>query len=127
MIAAVAWIPAGVAAETPTKYEYSKAEQEFLERVANANGDGDLDPNNDDDAEEDDHGEWEDVEEENNVVVPKVDVNSLPADLRMDEYSDDEGDEGKGIGNILVGKVCGWSVWLLMHFEKGSVEWTWKN
>jgi hypothetical protein len=107
MIAAVAWIPAGVAAETPTKYEYSKAEQEFLERVANANGDGDLDPNNDDDAEEYKDGEWEDVEEENNVVVPKVDVNSLPADLRMDEYSDDEGDEGKGIGNILVGKVCG--------------------
>jgi hypothetical protein len=105
MIAAVAWIPAGVAAETPTKYEYSKAEQEFLERVANANGDGDLDPNNGDDA--DDDGEWEDVEEEGNaVVVPKVDVNSLPADLRMDEYSDDEGDEGKGIGNILVGKVC---------------------
>ena len=100
MIAAVAWIPAGVAAETPTKYEYSKAEQEFLERVTNANGSGELDAL----ADEDD-GDWEDVEEESNVVVPKVDVSTLPADLRMDEYSDEEGDEGKGIGNILVGKV----------------------
>lgn len=107
MIAAVAWIPAGVAAETPTKYEYSKAEQEFLERVANADGNGELDgATNNDAIEEDNDGEWEDVDEESNVVVlPKVDPSSLPADLRMDDYSDDEGDEGKGIGNILVGKV----------------------
>ena len=109
MIAAVAWIPAGVAAETPTKYEYSKAEQEFLERVANADGNGNVDDatTNTDDANEDDgDGVWEDVDEESNaVVVPKVDPSSLPADLRMDDYSDDEGDEGKGIGNILVGKV----------------------
>jgi hypothetical protein len=97
MIAALAWIPSGVAAETPSKYEYSKAEQEFLEKVANANGNGDIGL--------DEEGEWEDVEEENEVVVPKVDVSALPADLRMDEYSDDEGDEEKVIGNILVGKV----------------------
>ena len=105
MIAAVAWIPAGVAAETPTKYEYSKAEQEFLERVANADGSGELDALADDAAADGEDGEWEDVEEESNVMVPKVDLSTLPADLRMDEYSDDEGDEGKGIGNILVGKV----------------------
>lgn len=105
MIAAVAWIPAGIAAETPTKYEYSKAEQEFLERVAAANGDGDFDPNDGgSDGGEGSDGDWEDVPE-SSVAVPKVDLKSLPADLRMDEYSDDEGDEGKGIGNILVGKV----------------------
>jgi hypothetical protein len=106
MIAAVTWIPRGVAATTPTKYEYSKAEQEFLERVANADGSGDLDANNADDG--DDDGEWEDVEEnegESKIVLPKVDLSSLPADLRMDEYSDDEGDGGQDIGKILVGKV----------------------
>jgi len=99
MIAAVAWIPSGVAATTPTKYEYSKAEQELLDKISNANGDGNFDDTNEEE------GEWEDVQGEE-VVLPKVDLSSLPADLRMDEYSDDEGDEGKGIGNILVGKVC---------------------
>ena len=33
MIAAIEWIPAGRADPTPTKYEYSRAEREFLSRM----------------------------------------------------------------------------------------------
>jgi len=127
MISAVEWIPKGVANSTPTKYEWSRAEQMFLERVKNGalNGreeDGDAaedaaENNVDDDV-------WEDMEEEeevgveeagtdqsssrksNKVVVPKVDINSLPSDLRMDDYGDDDEDEEDGgeIGKLLVGK-----------------------
>ena len=101
MIAAIEWIPAGRANPNPSKYEYSRAEQEFLEKVQA----GELATENDD---EDD--EWEDVdddEEEQEVEVPKVDPESLPKDLRMDDYSDDDDDEDgeKNIGGLLVGKV----------------------
>jgi hypothetical protein len=91
----------------PTKYEYSQAEQEFLARVANADGNGQLDgaPN-----EDGDEGEWEDVDQGSGegggtIELPTVDRASLPADLRMDEYSDDDDEDGKDIGKILVGKV----------------------
>ena len=33
MIAAIEWIPAGRANPNPSKYEYSRAEQKFLEKV----------------------------------------------------------------------------------------------
>eukprot|EP00804_Cyclotella_cryptica_P017728 CCRYP_001175-RA/>CCRYP_001175-RA protein AED:0.03 eAED:0.03 QI:87/1/1/1/1/1/4/83/651 len=111
MIAAVTWIPRGVAASTPTKYEYSKAEQEFLERVAHADGNGQLDgaAEEEHDGADDEEGEWEDVDQDNGeedgeIVLPKVDLASLPADLRMDEYSDDDGEDGKDVGKMLVGK-----------------------
>lgn len=127
MIAAVEWIPKGVANPTPTKYEWSRAEQMFLERVKNGalNGpeeDGDAAEDAAEDNEDDDG--WEDMEEEeeagvgeggnyqtssrksNKVVVPKVDINSLPADLRMDDYGDDDEEDDDGeIGKLLVGKV----------------------
>ena len=106
MIAAIEWIPAGRANPNPSKYEYSRAEQEFLEKVQA--GGGELAAENDDDE------EWEDVdddeeeqqEEEEEVEVPKVDPESLPKDLRMDDYSDDDEEDGeKNIGGLLVGKV----------------------
>lgn len=106
MIAAIEWIPAGRANPNPSKYEYSRAEQEFLEKVQA----GELATENDDDEED----EWEDVDddeeeqqEEEEVEVPKVDPESLPKDLRMDDYSDDDDDEDgeKNIGGLLVGKV----------------------
>jgi len=101
MIAAIEWIPAGRANPTPSKYEYSRAEQEFLEKVQA----GEL-------GEEEANDEWEDVndddaseeqQEEEEVEVPAVDPESLPADLRMDDYSDDEDGEDK-VGGLLVGK-----------------------
>ena len=104
MIAAIEWIPAGRANPNPSKYEYSRAEQEFLEKVQAG---GELAAENDDDDDE----EWEDVDEEEEeqqeeVEVPKVDPESLPKDLRMDDYSDDDDEDGeKNIGGLLVGKV----------------------
>jgi hypothetical protein len=109
MIAAIEWIPAGRANPNPSKYEYSRAEQEFLEKVQAG---GELATENDD---EDEDEEWEDVDdddddddeqqEQEEVEVPKVDPESLPKDLRMDDYSDDDEDGEKNIGGLLVGKV----------------------
>jgi hypothetical protein len=103
MIAAIEWIPAGRANPNPSKYEYSRAEQEFLDKVQA----GELAVEDNDD---DDDDEWEDVNEDDEgdekqeVEVPRVDPKSLPADLRMDDYSDDEDGEDK-VGDMLVGKV----------------------
>lgn len=103
MIAAIEWIPAGRANPSPSKYEYSRAEQEFLEKVQN----GELGQEETEENEE----EWEDVDDDDDnekedqpVQVPAVDPTSLPADLRMDDYSDDEDGEDK-VGGLLVGKV----------------------
>mmetsp|Transcript_25603 Transcript_25603/g.46305 ORF Transcript_25603/g.46305 Transcript_25603/m.46305 type:complete len:156 (+) Transcript_25603:3-470(+) len=124
MIAAIEWIPTGRANPSPSKYEYSRAEQEFLSRVQA--GDLDQDGDNADDVDDNnvensdgsgkeesgDDEEWEDMEEEGEgsgktkVELPKVDLASLPADLNMDDYSDDEdGDKEKDVGGLLVGKV----------------------
>lgn len=125
MIAAIEWIPAGRANPTPSKYEYSRAEQEFLAQVqagagelakeAEGNGD-DAATNGDDDDVKKNAEEWEDMEGDDDdeeegyvkkpVELPKVDPSSLPADLRMDDYSDDDEDQDKNVGGLLVGKVC---------------------
>ena len=107
MIAAIEWIPAGRANPNPSKYEYSRAEQEFLEKVqAGELGKEEEEEENDDDEEWEDVDDNEGVEEteEQQVEVPAVDPKSLPADLRMDDYSDDEDGEDK-VGGLLVGKV----------------------
>ena len=84
MIAALEWVPAGVAAENPKKYEMNAAEKEVLKMLQ------------------------EQGEETNETVasrgvssnLPET-KNDLPADLRMDEYSDDE-EGGAALGNLLV-------------------------
>ena len=131
MIAAIEWIPSGRANPNPSKYEYSRAEQEFLSRIVSAqqeeggddgDGDGDnvgeSDVNNKDDddvdSDSDDDAEKNEVsteEKKKKVELPKVDPKSLPDDLNMDDYSDDDNDNDTGgrektIGNLLVGKVC---------------------
>ena len=123
MIAAIEWIPSGRANPNPSKYEYSRAEQEFLSRIVSAqqqeggDDDGDKevggsdvgsDDNDDDDAEK---NEVSTEEKKKKVELPKVDPKSLPDDLNMDDYSDDDDDNDTGgrektIGNLLVGKVC---------------------
>ena len=140
MISAIEWIPVGRANPNPSKYEYSRAERDFLSQLAAASqlqkeGEGAIiDPSaketgGGDDTGSNDGDEWEDVddddeEEEENIEdiggvnssskLPKVDPSSLPADLRMDEYSDDDDDEDddRDVGGLLgVGKVS----FVLLH------------
>jgi len=124
MIAAIEWIPAGRANPNPSKYEFSRAEQEFLERHIHHQHHREEEEADDLVSEEaiDDNEAWEDVDEEGRekgaerqqkvmaVEVPKVDPKSLPSDLRMDDYSssddgdDDEGGEReKNIAGLLLG------------------------
>jgi len=84
MIAAIEWVPAGVAAEAPKKYEMNATEREVLQML-----------------QEQQEGGAENYAASVAAKLPKVDGSELPADLRMDEYSDDE-QEGPAIGNLLV-------------------------
>ena len=94
MIAAVEWLPAGRAASRPTKYEYSRAEREFLAKLSS--GEFASEERDGDDGDGGGDGGWEDVE-----TAPSG-TDGLPADLRMDEYSDDD----EEVGDLLhVGKV----------------------
>ena len=136
MIAAIEWIPKGRANPTPSKYEYSRAEQEFLDKVSKAGdraeellllGGGasatggdeewqDVDEDSDDDNTNDD-GEvvGSSKSTKKKIELPKIDPKSLPDDLNMDDYSDDDDDDEddgggvneRAVGNLLgVGKVC---------------------
>ncbi|KAL7546169.1 hypothetical protein ACHAWF_009510 [Thalassiosira exigua] len=122
MIAAAEWIPVGRADPAPRRYEPSPAELDLLARVRAADAAAGQGEGEGEDAAEggggEAEGEWEDVEDaegENNegtgggnarTKLPRVDPGSLPADLRMDEYSDDDGDDDRGrvVGGLLVGK-----------------------
>ena len=108
MISCLAWIPKGAADPNPKRYELSAVERELLEKQ------GDLM-----EAEEAE-GDEEEIRQE---VMPKAKdqipttaitnvVNDLPAELRMDEYSDDDDDDDDinlrrkkeaMIGNLLIG------------------------
>lgn len=97
MISSIAWVPAGIANPNPKKYELSKAEKELLSLM-------------------DKHGDPKTVEaklleqakeaEEKTVAssLPKI-QNTLPADLRMDDYSSDEDEDARGraLGRLLIG------------------------
>ena len=103
MISSIEWVPKGVADPTPKKYEISPAERALIEQQADM--EAAFDDNDDDD---DDDDEEEEIPIKSKIILPKIDSKSLPADLRMDDYSDDdEGDTaaaGSHIGNMLVGK-----------------------
>lgn len=126
MISAIEWIPVGRANPNPSKYEYSRAERDFLSHLATQQGEGEdtidtAKKKDGDDTGSNDVDEWEDVDEEEEEEtgtdaeqtktrkLPTVDPSSLPADLRMDEYSDDDDDDNDGdrvVGGLLgVGKV----------------------
>jgi len=95
MIAAIEWVPAGVADPNPKKYEMNAAEKEVIQMLqAQEEGGGQDDDNaSDDDA----------PNKTPKIQLPQAANNNLPADLRMDEYSDDEdGDGAAGLGNILI-------------------------
>lgn len=112
MISCIEWIPKGVADPNPKRYELSKAERELLEN--------DVQEGNEEIVTDEEEMDHEENQESNNnsLSVPKeksaaeiiasqpVDPSSLPADLRMDDYSDDDGDEEakqRDIGSLLIG------------------------
>ncbi len=99
MISAIEWVPAGVADPNPKKYEFSPAELELIKMMEEQKID------------EEDVASNEEKETPKSEMTPKIKLpkleNTLPADLRMDEYSSDEDDEndairGSAIGNLLV-------------------------
>lgn len=113
MISCIEWVPKGVANPTPKKYEMSAVELELLENQAKLQAaledhDVDDDSNSDDDNDDD-------VPQKSTIQLPKIDPSTLPADLRMDEYTDDDDDDdeyatandaaraGSRIGRMLVG------------------------
>ena len=107
MISAIEWVPQGAADPNPKRYELSKAEMEMLE--AQADMDADLAEGGEDDSSDDGSNadEANGADGSSKIQLEPVDMSTLPADLRMDEYSDDEDDEAKAggrVGNLLIGK-----------------------
>lgn len=97
MIPAIEWVPAGVADPNPKKYEFSQAEVELIKMMEEQNFDETA-------AESDDEVPAQ-SEKKSSTKLPKIE-NTLPADLRMDEYSSDEDEndavQGTTIGNLLL-------------------------
>lgn len=92
MISSIAWVPAGVADPNPKKYEMSQTEKELIDMMENK---GNLE---------------ELLQQEQRIVqqpsalpkisLPLIDASTLPADLRMDEYSSDDEDDNNNNDNI---------------------------
>jgi|AntRauTorckE5430_2_1112549.scaffolds.fasta_scaffold02259_5 periodic tryptophan protein 1 len=111
MISCIEWIPKGVADPNPKRYELSKAERELLEQ--DAEDDIEVGSDEEEEEEEDDNEEMDDdpavtggERSASDIIASQlVDPSSLPAELRMDDYSDDEDDEAreKDIGSLLIG------------------------
>lgn len=105
MISCVEWVPQGVADPNPKAYELSTAEKELLENQAQLEQ-----ALNENDSDEDDD-EPAPTSTTTTTILPKIDPKSLPPELRMDEYSSDEGEDdddnqvmrGSAIGKLLVG------------------------
>ena len=113
MISCIEWVPKGVANPTPKKYEMSAVEIELLENQAKLQAA--LDEPDEDDDSTGDNSDGDDEPRKSTIQLPKIDPSTLPADLRMDEYTDDEDDDdqdatanqearaGSMIGRMLVG------------------------
>lgn len=91
MISSIVWVPAGVADPCPKRYEMSAQEMEILRLL-----------------EEQEQQEADGPQKIRGGLKVKVASSplehNLPADLRMDEYSDDEDDDA-GVGRLLVGQT----------------------
>jgi hypothetical protein len=106
MISSIAWIPRGVADPNPKKYKLSKAESELLEQIQNENHSST--PHDDDDSSNESPVRMDQQDSIQKLIqaLPVVDPSTLPAELRMDEYSDDENDsQEQRIGQVLLGSV----------------------
>lgn len=108
MISCIEWIPKGVADPNPKRYELSKAEQELLDEEVDDVEDNNI---NEEDVEEDEEEEMGDATKKaasaaSIIAANKIDPSSLPPELRMDEYSDDEDESNvrsRDIGQLLIG------------------------
>jgi len=95
MISCLSWVPKGMADPIPKRLQVSQAEQEIIDKLQDCSQHG--------------LGTGEILSSSKDAEV-KVEIktddreNSLPADLRMDEYSSDE-DEEERLGRVLIGNV----------------------
>jgi hypothetical protein len=100
MISAIEWIPEGVADPNPKKYEFSTAELELIEMMEQQHFGGEKEQS------ESSKKKKTNDKKSNETKLPQLDPSSLPADLRMDEYSSDEDEndaaQGSAIGRLLV-------------------------
>eukprot|EP00522_Entomoneis_paludosa_P012054 CAMPEP_0172443610 /NCGR_PEP_ID=MMETSP1065-20121228/3840_1 /TAXON_ID=265537 /ORGANISM="Amphiprora paludosa, Strain CCMP125" /LENGTH=605 /DNA_ID=CAMNT_0013193901 /DNA_START=792 /DNA_END=2609 /DNA_ORIENTATION=+ len=96
MISAIGWVPVGVSDPNPKRYELSAAERDVLQAMEEQEGN----INNRDQITNKDKRKRGTIKVQ---VPPSAPASELPADLRMDEYSDDdEADEGAALGNLLL-------------------------
>lgn len=87
VVSSVVWVPAGCADPKPQRYKLSKEEIEQLQTL----GEADID-----DAESDDE-----VNSNNLGIYGDLKDSDFPADLRMDEYGDEEKNE-VNVGELLI-------------------------
>jgi periodic tryptophan protein 1 len=122
-------VPRGVADPTPKRHELSKAERELLEQHAreeyqdedaSEQGDDESMENSGSEGESDLRPRQEPSADKNGssslsaaaiIASQKIDPKSLPPELRMDEYSDEDSADGHGeksqLGNMLIGNSAG--------------------
>lgn len=110
MISSLEWVPKGVADPNPKRYELSKAEKEILEEhgekenvdiVDDESNGGDKEMGLVADQSRVEEGKEGGMSASQIIASRKVDASSLPEDLRIDDYSDDE--DGNKIADILIG------------------------
>lgn len=99
MISSLAWVPAGVADPSPKRYEMSAVEQELLKLVEESNDPAAVEAKL--------LAELEEKSKRKKNANNSRPDHSLPADLRMDEYSSDEDEDGMALGNLMLGKESG--------------------
>ena len=111
MIAAIEWIPAGRANPTPSKYEYSRAEQAFLEKVQA----GEHEENEEENEEEirknitiatQNKEKLEDI----NNIISKLVKNELDYKTTLNKYKQDIIEKYKDIRSIEERNMDGWKV-----------------
>jgi len=97
MISAVGWVPVGVADPNPKRYELSVTEREMLRAME--------EQEQQDSNSSRQQSSKKDKRKRGTIKIQMPpEANELPADLRMDEYSDDDDEEGGGaaLGNLLL-------------------------
>ena len=98
MISSIVWVPAGVADPNPKKYEMSAQEVEIMRLLEEQQQETDASGS----PQKKGGKKMRDGLQVKMLSTPAV-PNTLPADLRMDEYSSDEDGE-EAVGKLLMGQ-----------------------